>query len=560
MPHTTTAGAADPRRRFAPRGWVPHPEEAAARYRAAGYWTGENFGAFLRERARRFAGRTAVVAGDTRLTYAELDARADSLAAGLARLGLAEGDRAVVHLPNTAELLEVVFGLFRLGAVPVYALPAHRRSELVHMAAVSGARALVTSGPHTGPDHRTLAREVRAAEPAVEHLVITGDPGGDPALTALDALRAEPDPAALADPHPEGVAFLQLSGGTTGLPKLIARTHDDYLYSVRASADICRLGTDTVYLGVLPLVHNFPMSSPGFLGVLHAGGTVVLAPDPSPATALGLVEAERVTHTAVVPPLALLWADAVEHGSQRERDLSSLRVLQVGGAPFAPEAARRITPVLGCALQQVFGMAEGLVNYTRHDDPDEVVTTTQGRPISPDDEILIVDDRGDPVPDGEPGHLLTRGPYTIRGYFRAPDHDREAFTPDGFYRTGDIVRRHPTGSLTVSGRAKDQINRGGEKVGAQEVENHLLAHPAVRDAAVVAVPDRYLGERVHAYVIARGEPPARGALPAFLRERGLAAYKIPDRIEFVEAFPSTAVGKVSTRDLRGTATDHHQDR
>ncbi|WP_306369245.1 (2,3-dihydroxybenzoyl)adenylate synthase [Nocardiopsis sp. CC223A] len=557
---TPRSPGADRRRRFVPEGWVPYPEEFAARYRAAGYWTGENFGAFLRERARRFAGRTAVVAGDTRLTYADLDARADSLATGLARLGLGEGDRVIVHLPNVAELFEVVFGLFRLGAVPVYALPAHRRSELVHMATVSGARALVTAGVHAGFDHRVPAREVRDAVPTVEHLVIVGDPGQEPGLTALDSLRADPDPALAADPHPEGVAFLQLSGGTTGLPKLIARTHDDYLYSVRASADICRLDTDTVYLGVLPVVHNFPMSSPGFLGVFHAGGTVVLAPDPSPATALGLIESERVTHTAVVPPIALLWADAVEHGSQRDRDLSSLRVLQVGGAPFGAEAARRITPVLGCSLQQVFGMAEGLVNYTRHDDSDEVVTTTQGRPISPLDEIRIVDDLDRPVPEGEPGHLLTRGPYTIRGYFRAADHNRDAFTADGFYRTGDLVRRTPDGNLVVSGRAKEQINRGGEKVGAEEVEDHLLAHPAVRDAAVVAVPDRYLGERVHAYVIARGEPPARGALPAFLRERGLAAYKIPDRIEFVEAFPSTAVGKVSKRDLRGTATDHDQDR
>ncbi len=533
--------------------WTPWPEEFAHTYREAGYWTGETFPAFLRERATRFAEHTAVVDGHIRWTYAELDRRADSLATGLARLGVAEGDRVVVHLPNTATLLEVIFALFRLGALPVYALPAHRHSELIHLARTAEAIALVTSDTHAGFDCRPMADRVRSESPSLKHVLVAGDPGKDPAgFTALETLRDEPERAALADPDPGTVAFFQLSGGTTGLPKLIPRTHDDYLYSVRASADICALDTDTVYLGAMPITHNFPMSSPGFLGVLHAGGTVVLAPDPSPDTALALVERERITHTAVVPPVAMLWLDAVEHGPQNHRDLSSLRVLQVGGATFAEEAARRVTPVLGCALQQVFGMAEGLVNYTRHDDPDDLVVTTQGRPISDHDEIRIVDDHDHPVPEGEPGHLLTRGPYTIRGYYRAPEHNATAFTADGFYRTGDIVRRHPSGNLVVAGRAKDQINRGGEKIGAEEVENHILAHPGVHDASVVAVPDPYLGERTYAHVIPKGQAPTRGELLAFLRERGLAAYKIPDRVSFVDTFPATAVGKTSKRDLRGT--------
>lgn len=534
--------------------WVPWPEELADTYRRAGYWIGETFPDFLRDRAARFRGHTAVVDGDTRWTYGELDRRADSLASGLARLGVAEGDRVVVHLPNTAALFEVVFALFRRGALPVYSLPAHRRSELVHLASTAEAIALVTSDTHAGFDCRPMSTQVRDEVASLEHVIVAGDPG-EPSegILALDELRAEPHPEDLADPDPGAVAFFQLSGGTTGLPKLIPRTHDDYLYSVRASADICALDTDTVYLGALPVTHNFPMSSPGFLGVLHAGGSVVLSPDPGPATALELIERERVTLTSVVPPVAMLWLDAVEHGSQADRDLSSLRVLQVGGATFPEEAARRVTPVLGCALQQVFGMAEGLVNYTRDGDSDEVVAATQGRPISDHDEVLVLDDHDDPVPVGEPGHLLTRGPYTIRGYYKATEHNAAAFTQDGFYRTGDVVRRHPSGNLVVAGRAKDQINRGGEKIGVEEVENHILAHPAVHDTSVVALPDPYLGERTCAYIIPRGKAPARREVFAFLRERGLAAYKIPDRVSFVDAFPATAVGKTSKRDLRGSS-------
>ncbi|MES2933372.1 MAG: AMP-binding protein, partial [Pseudomonadota bacterium] len=282
-------------------------------------------------------------------------------------------------------------------------------------------------------------------------------------------------------------------------------------------------------------------------GTFHAGGCVVLARHASPDVAFPLIQTERVSITALVPPLAMVWLDAAK-GTQN--DLSSLQLLQVGGARLSLEAAQRVKPVLGCALQQVFGMAEGLVNYTRHDDPQELAVRTQGRPISPEDEIRVVDDNDEAVVDGTVGHLQTRGPYTIRGYYRAEAHNARAFTADGFYRTGDLVQRLPSGHLIFEGRAKDQINRGGDKVAAEEVENHLLAHPAVHDAALVAMPDAYLGERSCAFVIARDGAPRAAELNRFLRERGLASYKIPDRIEFIDEFPKTGVGKVDKRVLR----------
>ncbi|WP_143137550.1 AMP-binding protein, partial [Burkholderia ubonensis] len=228
----------------------------------------------------------------------------------------------------------------------------------------------------------------------------------------------------------------------------------------------------------------------------------------------------------------------------------SLELVQVGGARFDPALAARAADGFGAQLQQVFGMAEGLVNYTRLDDPRELVTGTQGRPISPDDEIRIVDDDDRPVAPGEVGHLLTRGPYTIRGYYEAHAHNARAFTADGFYRTGDRVRVTATGHLIVEGRAKDQVNRGGEKIPAEEIEHLLLAHPGVVDAALVPMPDPYLGERSCAYVI-RGTPaPGAAELIRFVREQGVAAFKVPDRIEFVDVFPKTPVGKIDKRALR----------
>ncbi|WP_438011460.1 (2,3-dihydroxybenzoyl)adenylate synthase [Sorangium sp. So ce321] len=523
-------------------GWTPWPSEVADLYRRAGFWRGETFGDLLRERAAQHPRRIALVSDDRRLSYGELDQRADRLAAGLLRLGIRPGDRVVVQLPNIAEFFEVCFALFRLGALPVLALPAHRRAEITYFCEHTEAVAYVVADRDGGFDYRELARQVRREAGTVKHVLVAGEPGE---FTALSSLHDEP--VELPRPDPGDVAFFQLSGGSTGVPKLIPRTHDDYLYSVRASAEICALDAGSVYLAVLPVAHNFTLSSPGSLGALCAGGRVVLSRRPSPDEAFPLIEREKVTITALVPPLASVW---LESARATRHDLSSLKVLQVGGAKLSAEVARRVRPTLGCALQQVFGMAEGLVNYTRLDDPDDIVLETQGRPISPLDEIRVVDDEDRDVEPGQVGHLLTRGPYTIRGYYRADAHNAKAFTRDGFYRTGDLVRRTPAGYLVVEGRAKDQINRGGEKIAAEEVENHVLAHPAVRDAALVAMPDERLGERSCAFLVPRGQPPAAREINAFLRERGVAQYKVPDRIEWLDALPTTSVGKVDKKALR----------
>ncbi|MFI8490261.1 (2,3-dihydroxybenzoyl)adenylate synthase [Streptomyces rubrogriseus] len=527
------------------------PAEFAARYRATGHWRGETFGGMLRERAAAHPDRIALVdpAPERRTwTYRELDARADRLAAGFLARGIAKGDRVVVQLPNIGEFVEVVFALFRIGALPVYALPAHRETEISHFCSFTEAVAYVVPDTHAGFDHRDLAARMRERTPALRHVFVAGDPGEH---TALSEVPCEPS-GPFDGPEPHELAFLQLSGGTTGLNKLIPRTHDDYMYSLRGSDEICGVDGGTRFLVALPAAHNFPMSSPGWLGVLYAGGTVVLAPKPDPGTAFPLIEAERITMTALVPPLALVWTEAAPAAGH---DLSSLELTLVGGAKYSEQAARRLEPALGCRLMQVFGMAEGLVNYTRLHDDTETVVTTQGRPISPDDEIRIVDDEDEDVPEGEFGHLLTRGPYTVRGYWRAPEHNRRSFTEDGFYRTGDIVRRLTGGHLVVEGRAKDQINRGGEKIAPEEVENIILAHPSVHDVSVVSVPDAYLGERSLAYVILRGdaEPLRPAAIKRFVRERGIAAYKVPDRVEFVEEFPQTGVGKISKKQLRSAA-------
>ncbi|MDO5622760.1 MAG: AMP-binding protein [Paracoccus sp. (in: a-proteobacteria)] len=530
---------------MAPDDTIPRqvwPAELASLYRASGYWQGETFGQLLTRLAGAHPDRLAVVDQDHRWSYGELLSRAHDAAGGYLGLGLQPGDRVIVQLPNIAGFFPAVFGLFLAGLIPVYALPAHRQTEVAHLARRSGARAIVVADRHDGFSHPGLAEAVRAEVPALQRIIVLGEAGGQ---IAFDSFRAGP---ALPQVDPSAVAFLQISGGSTGLPKLIPRTHDDYIYSFRASAEICRLDGDSVYLAALPVAHNFPMSSPGVFGALAAGARVVLSQNPHPETAFRLIAAEGVTITGLVPPLAMLWMQAA---ATTPHDLSSLKVLQVGGAKFAPEAAARVRSELGCTLQQVFGMAEGLVNYTRLDDPEDIIIGTQGRPISPHDEVLVLDDDGCPVAPGQPGHLLTRGPYTIRAYHDDPAANARSFTDDGFYRTGDIVRQLPGGYLEVRGRAGDHINRAGEKVSAEEIEDHLLAHPQVFDAAVVSIPDEVLGERSCAFVIAAsGDRPRVPQLKAFMRARQLAEFKVPDQIVFVDSFATTAVGKISRNALR----------
>ncbi|WP_410874205.1 (2,3-dihydroxybenzoyl)adenylate synthase [Nocardia sp. A7] len=530
-------------------GYVPFPDAAAQEYRDAGYWTGRTLGDLLRDTARTQPQRPAVLSDTGAQTYAELDAAADRMAHGLLALGINPGDRVIVQLPNIPEFATALFGVLRAGLIPVLTLPAHRRVEIEHLAALSEAVAYLIPDRLGDFDYRELATTVQQAVPSLRHVLVAGDPGvGNGSTTgfvALDSVAREGGSLPVLDPS--DIAVMLVSGGTTGLPKLIARTHDDYVYNATASAQVCELTADDVYLTTLPAAHNFPLACPGILGTIATGGAIAFTLDPSPEAAFAAIEKHRVTVTGVVPPLAQLWSAAVDW---EDGDLSSLRLLQVGGARLAEVNAREVEPALQCTLQQVFGMAEGLLNYTRLDDDKELVCTTQGRPLSPADELRVVDADGNDVAPGEEGELLTRGPYTLRGYYRAPEHNARAFTPDGFYRSGDLVRQLPSGHLVVSGRIKDVINRGGENISCDELEEHLLAYPTVRHAAAVGLPDASLGEKACVVLVVTGELPTLGEVKTFLTERGLATYKLPDLVRRADALPITAVGKIDKKALR----------
>lgn len=402
-------------------------------------------------------------------------------------------------------------------------------------------------------DLPALGTSLLGSVDSLEWVILEGAPAGPHhSLASILALGCgDQSSQALAglNSDPAGTALLLCSGGTTGLPKLIPRTHRDYIFNAEASAQVCELSAADRYLVALPAAHNFPLACPGILGTLAVGGRVIMCPSPSPETAFDCMEKTDATVTALVPPLVKVW---LEHAERVRPAPASLRLLQVGGARLEAGIARRVPSGLGCQLQQVFGMAEGLLNFTRPIDPAFLVYSTQGRPLSSLDEIKIVDEQGHEVPRGTLGELCTRGPYTLRGYYKNEEANRRSFTDDGFYRSGDLVRQLSTGHLVVEGRKREVIRRGAETVSIDVLETLLADHKAIRDVAVVGLPCERLGEQVCAALVLADKnapAPSLAELREFLSEAGVARFMLPDTLAFIEEVPFTVVGKIARQQL-----------
>jgi 2,3-dihydroxybenzoate-AMP ligase len=525
-------------------GVVPFPPADAERWRARGYWQDRSLADEFAAVFARYEQRIALIDGDRRYAYGDIDALSTRLALNLLALGMRPLDRAVLALPNVAEFVILYFALQKIGAIPIAALATHRYAEVSQFVQIAQATACFYPERQSDFEFEPMVRRVRQEQACLRQCVglreLRGLIDREPTLPAGELRKIRIDPA---DP-----CIFQLSGGTTGIPKLIPRTHNDYAYNSKTAAPVCGVTGDSVLLLALPIAHNLPLACPGIQGYFFNGGKVVLSPTTRPEDLLPLVEAHRVTHIKVVPALLIRLISSPVIGTY---DLSSVRVVQSGGQRMQPEVrlkTQRLIP--GAFVQENFGMSEGMLFFVRSDDPEEVKLETCGRPICADDEVRLCDDEGREVPPGEVGELTCRGPYTLRGYYGVPEYNARQFTPDGFYRSGDLMRRHPSGNYVVEGRKKDLINRGAEKISAEEIENLILQHPAVQNVACVPTPDPDLGERMCACVILR--PGAALSLPelvAFLMQKEIAKFKLPERLKILDDFPVSTFGKVSKKAL-----------
>ncbi len=465
----------------------------ADRYRAAGLWRGETVWAAFAATAARAGARTAVVEGAGRTSFAALAAAAEGLAGGLAARGVRAGDVVAVQLPNWTETLIVLLAAARLGAIANPVLPIYRRRELGFILAESGARVLFIPGRHRDCDHRALVRELRAGLPALEHVVVVRDRPEDGALAYADLATAAPGPPA-------------------------------------ADAGAIALLTGIVHALLVPAV---------------LGTTAVLMERWDAGDALALVAAERVTYMVGAPTFLRDLAARAPAGA------TSLRLFSCGGADVDPTLVREAAARLGCVAKRVYGSTEfPTVTTTGPDDPPERRIDSEGRPIGAN-EIRLVDEDGAPVPTGREGEILARGPECFLGY-RDPALNADAFTADGWFRTGDLGTLDAGGWLRITGRRKDIIIRKGENISARELEDLLAAHPAVAEVAVVGVADVAAGEIACAVLRLRpgASAPTLGEVAEHLTARGLSRRKLPERLEVVEDFPRTASGKIVKRALR----------
>ena len=533
-------------------GCTSWPAEAAERYRASGCWDGRTLWQMMADTVRRLPDKTALVAGTLRQTYRELDDVSAVLAIALLKHGLRPLQRVVLHLPNSAEFVHYYLALVRIGAIPVMALRAHREGEVKHFVRASGAVAYIAPDVIRDFDYRALGSALQGEFPALKTVVIVGRANAGQIAHAdlLAEGRAISDGQRRLEAvsvDAQDVGTILLSGGTTSLPKLIPRTHQDYVLNAKLCGAAAQFDEHTVFMPILPLAHNYNLASPGILGTFCYGGTVALAPSTETEDIFRVAQQERVTVIASVRPLVARWLDTPHLDRW---DLSALRVVQNGGTRLPPEFRRRMIERLHVIPQEIYGTAEGLINMTRLDASEDLLMNSSGRPVCDLDELRVVDENGNDVPDGASGELLTRGPYTIRGYYNAPEVNASAFTADGFYRMGDIVRKRGR-DLYVEGRKKDMINRGGEKIDCAEVENAILQHPAVQSASLVAMPDRDYGERACAFVqLKQGQTLSFDELIAFLKRGHMARFKLPERLEVLDVFPTSPVGKVLKRELR----------
>ncbi len=528
------------------------PAEDRQRYLARGWWAGLTIPQLLERQAALTPEKTALVAGASRWSYGELLRGVRHAAAGFAGLGLGPGDRVLLQLPNIAEFVLCYLGLQRIGAVPVLCLPRFAWRELDHFAGFSGAKVWITHPAGHGTQWESLRAQMRAAHPDLGVITVGGSGTEDLGALLESGARSERDEEGLAPraPDPGALCHLMPTGGTTGLPKLVPRTHDDYLCNSRFRALATGRAADDVALIATPIAHNMAIEV-SLLPGLWTGGTVVLLASTAAGDILDAIARERATFTILVP--AQLH-DLVSHPDLARVDLSSLRAVAGAGDRVPPELVDLVVGRLGSPFVHVFGMSEGPCANTRRDDSPELVRSTVGVPICPGDEFRVLDDEGHALPAGEAGDLVARGPGVFRGYWNAEAINRDAFAPGGFFRTGDLARIDADGRIALTGRRKDVIVRGGEKIPGALVEQYLATVPGIARAAVVGMPDPRLGERICAFVQpGAGPPPTAEGIAQFFRREGISLMLCPERVEVLEAFPLTPVGKLDRGRLRELA-------
>lgn len=534
-------------------GVVPYQKEDIDTYRSRGWWLNLTLSDLFDKACDLYPRKEAIVEGKSRYTYAELKETVENTAVGFLQNGIEPGDRVMIQLPNCAEFIFVYYALQKIGAIPLVLVPRHNYHEISHLCTLIGARGWVLPWRYGKIQYEELIEDVKKVSPQLARIFIQGE-GGSKETIHLEAMvesvaagTADPIDLAQFRPDPLAVCTIIPTGGTTGFPKAVPRTHECYFNNAEYLAKAYELNSLDTMLLTTPVGHNLAMVI-GVVGCISSFTKMVLLDSADPADICGTVERENVTATAMVP---VLVSRILDFKDTDQYDLSSLRMVYAGGAHSPAELVKALKQKLGCQYVNGFGMSEGPVTQTRLYDPDERIENTIGEPCCPYDQFRILGEDGRFLENGRDGELVVKGPGVFTGYLNAPAENEKSFTKEGYFRTGDMARINSDGTISITGRIKDIIIRGGENISAVEVEESVIVHPDIEQVSAVGMPDKQMGERVCVYVKTRnGSRIELAELVDFLKARKVSVLRIPERIEHIDSFPMTKAEKIDKKLLR----------
>jgi len=534
-------------------GFTPYKQEDIAKYRSKRWWLGLTLGDLFDRATDLYPNKEALADEKSRYTFGQLREKVDRLAIALVNQGLRKGDRVMIQMPNWAEFIYTYYAAQKIGVASLILVPRHSIKEVSHLCKLIGAKGWFLPWKYRKIEYEPIIEEVQKENPQLTSIFIAGEevPSGMAGIeNMIDQVHLQDYTSDYLEkfrPDPGEICTVLPTGGTTGFPKAVPRSHECYINNAEYLARAWELNSLDNCLLMTPVGHNLALVV-GVTGCIFACSKMVLLDSAKPEDFCAVVEREKVSCTALVP---VLVSRILGFEETDKYDLSSLRMVYAGGSHSPAELVKKLKKKLGCQYVNGFGMCEGPVTQSRLFDPDEVIENTIGTPCCPYDEFKIMNEEGNEMPPGKDGELVAKGPGVFTGYFNADAENAKAFTPDGYFRTGDMAKITTEGNIVITGRIKDIIIRGGENISAVEVEEALVRHPVIEQASAVGMPDEEMGERVCAYIKTRGDQPlALEAVVDFLKKDKVSVLLIPERIELIDVFPLTKAEKIDKKVLR----------
>lgn len=535
------------------KGVTPYKKEDAEKYNKFRWWSGLTFGDILDRAADIHPEKEAFVDRKTRLTYGEAREKTNKLAISLMDLGIQPLDRVLVQLPNWNEFVFAYFALQKIGAIPVLLIDRYRQFEINHLISLTGATFWIVAEKYKKTDYLPIVEDVVKKHPQLKNIILTRSEGHGPFLSMeklihevkLDMLNLQR--LAQRRPDPMQVAHMGPTGGTTGAPKIVPRTHNSLITGTEYCSKSWEQSNQDINLLAGPIGHDLTFSK-GFIGSIITCGKIVFLDSTDDKEIYETMEREKVTSIIWVPTLAQRM---LQYEDLDKYDLSSLKKMHSAGGASHPDLVKDITEKFKIKFYNGYGATEGMTTITRTTDDLKIICTTVGRPTCPYDIYKVIDQNGNELPPNTEGELVLKGPGVFTGYYNNPEENKRVFTQDGFFRTGDLAKINERGYVTLTGRIKEMINRGGESISSTEIEKLIASHPEVTFTAVIPMPDPMFGEKVCAYIQPKpGSNLNLEKIIAYLKERKASVQQLPERIEFIETMPFTKAEKVDKRFLR----------